>query len=326
MNIPAPLSSPSHKAFRAALLAIGAAGSLTPFASPAIALGAGAALALVVGNPWPTLTNLFGTRLLQASVVGLGFGIPLGSLASGGSSGLIYTVALLAAVFAAGTILARAMGVDRELSVLIAAGTGICGGSAIAALGPAIGAKREAMGIALATVFILNGVALYLFPPVGHLAGLSEHQFGIWAALAIHDTSSVVGAAATYGPLALHEATILKLARALWIIPLVLVVPAMLHSRRSAEGRARTPIPWFIGLFVLASVLRAIVPGGAIEWFDMISRSARTALVLTLFLIGAGLAREQLRAVGARPLAYGVLLWVIVAGSTLAVARWGIAP
>lgn len=308
------------------LLAIGAVGSLTPFASPALALGAGAAMALVVGNPWPTLTNLFSARLLQASVVGLGFGIPLGHLVSAGSSGLIYTVVLLAAVFAVGTILARVMGIDRQLSVLIASGTGICGGSAIAALGPAIGAKRESMGIALATVFILNGVALYVFPAVGHLVGLSEHQFGIWAALAIHDTSSVVGAAAIYGPIALHEATILKLARALWIIPLVLVVPAILHARRAGERPPRAPIPWFIGLFVLASVLRAIAPGGAIEWFDLISRVARVALVLTLFLIGAGLSREELRATGARPLAYGVLLWGIVAGATLAVVRWGVAP
>lgn len=309
---------------------LGALLSLTPLATPALALAAGIALALTIGNPWPALTNLFSGRLLQVSIVGLGFGIPLGSIVSTGSTGVLYTVALLVGVFAVGLALARWMAVDRTLALLVTAGTGICGGSAIAALGPALGARREAMSVALATVFVLNGVALYAFPPIGHLFGLSQHQFGVWAALAIHDTSSVVGAAASYGAVALNEATILKLSRALWIIPIVLIVPAIVRRGAghepvgSASARGPLPIPWFIVAFVLASVFRALAPADALPWFDAVSRSARTALVLTLFLIGAGLSRAQLREVGVRPFVHGTLLWIAVSAATLTAVRWGI--
>jgi len=311
---------------RVVLFALGILFSVTPFATPALALAAGIVLALTVGNPWPAATNASSGWLLQASVVGLGFGIPLANLLAAGAAGVGYTVMLIAGVFALGLVVGRWMAIDRTVSVLITAGTGICGGSAIAAVGPAIGASREAMSVALATVFVLNGVALYVFPPIGHIVGLSEHQFGVWAALAIHDTSSVVGAAASYGPVALHDATTLKLARALWILPLALVAP-MLMGRRSGT-RVQLPILWFIGFFVLASVARAAAEAagaaGVILWFDQASRLARTALVLTLFLIGASLSRAQLRAVGARPFAYGALLWIVVGGATLAAVWWGI--
>lgn len=256
-----------------------------------------------------------GSRLLQVAVVALGLGIPLDSLIRAGTTGVGLTILLIVAVFAAGIQLGRWMGVERDLSMLITAGTSICGGSAVAALGPAIGASREAMSVALATVFVLNSVALYTFPPIGHLLDLSQHQFGIWAALAIHDTSSVVGAAASYGPLALQEATILKLARALWILPLALLAPVLL---RRTPARGRLVLPWFIGFFVLAAVARSLASPAAIGWFDAGARAGRTVLVLTLFLIGANLTRAQLRAVGLRPFLHGLVLWLLVGGVTLA--------
>jgi uncharacterized integral membrane protein (TIGR00698 family) len=255
---------------------------------------------------------------LQVAVVGLGLGIPLGNLVRAGSTGIGLTLLLIAAVFAAGVLLGKWLGVEKDLTILVTAGTSICGGSAVAAMGPAIGATRESMSVALATVFVLNAVALYLFPPIGHLLDLTQHQFAIWAALAIHDTSSVVGAAASYGPLALQEATILKLARAIWILPLVLVASTM--RSRSTEGhRPRIAPPWFIGLFVLAAVARSFATPAAIGWFDAGARAARIALVLTLFLIGGNLTRDQLRAVGHRPFLLGVLLWLGVGGGTLAI-------
>jgi uncharacterized integral membrane protein (TIGR00698 family) len=250
-------------------------------------------------------------------VVALGLGISLDSLVRAGTTGVGLTIIVIAAVFAVGLQLGRWMAVERDLSILVTAGTSICGGSAVAALGPAIGASREAMSIALATVFVLNAVALYIFPPIGHMLNLSEHQFGVWAALAIHDTSSVVGAAASYGPLALEEATILKLARALWILPLALIVTRW-RTPSNGGSRSSVAIPWFIGLFVLAAVARALATPGTIEWFDAGARAGRTALVLTLFLIGANLTREQLRTVGVRPFLHGLVLWIIVGCTTLA--------
>lgn len=303
---------------RVALFGLGALFSISALATPAIALAVGALLALSIGNPWPDATQALGSRLLQVAVVGLGLGIPLGNLLRAGLTGVGLTVLLIAAVFAAGILLGKWIGVQRDLTLLVSAGTSICGGSAVAAMGPAIGASREAMGVALATVFVLNSVALYVFPPIGHLVGLSEHQFGIWAALAIHDTSSVVGAAASYGPLALQEATILKLARALWILPLVLVATTLRTPTTETGPRTRLVPPWFIGFFVLAAVARSFAAPGAISWFDTGARIARILLVLTLFLIGATLTREQLRAVGLRPFVLGLILWIGVGTATLA--------
>ncbi len=302
---------------RAGFFLLGALFSVSAFASPALALAGGAFLALAFGNPWPQLTATMSSRLLQVAVVGLGLGISLDSLIRAGSTGVAVTVVMISAVFAVGIALGRWMAVERDLSILVTAGTSICGGSAVAAIGPAIGASREAMSVALATVFMLNAIALYLFPPIGHALHLSEHQFGIWAALSIHDTSSVVGAAASYGPQALEEATILKLARALWILPLALLAPRMrLHP---VEGvRPAAAIPWFIGFFVLAAVARALASPGAVGWFDSGARLARTLLVLTLFLIGASLTRAQLRAVGMRPFLHGLFLWILVGSATLA--------
>ena len=306
------------------LMALGAVFSLTPLATPAIALAAGIALALTVGNPWRDATSAISGRLLQVSVVGLGFGIPLDALVRAGATGIGYTALVIIGVFAAGLLLARWLKVERRVAVLITAGTSICGGSAIAALGPAIGATGEAMGVSLATVFVLNAVALYAFPLIGHLANLSQHQFGVWAAVAIHDTSSVVGAAASYGAVALRDATILKLARALWILPLTLIAPLMLKRPTPDGTTTRPPIPWFIALFVLAAASRSLTAPSALHWFDSAHDAARVSLVLTLFLIGSNLTRAQLRAVGVRPFVHGLTLWIGVAGATLAAVIWGV--
>lgn len=285
--------------------------------SPAIALAAGVLVALLIGNPWPQLTATLGSRLLQVAVVALGFGISLDALIRAGSTGVALTVLLIAAILAFGVTLGRWMAVERDVSLLVTAGTSICGGSAVAALGSAIGASRESMSVAVATVFVLNAIALYVFPPIGHWLDLSQHQFGVWAALAIHDTSSVVGAAASYGPDALQEATILKLARALWILPMVLLVPRWRGQPRDPSKTA-VAIPWFIGLFILAAVARSFATPGTIRWFDAAARGGRMVLAVTLFLIGAGLSRQQLRAVGPRPLLHGLLLWIVVSSATLA--------
>lgn len=326
-------SLPETGAPRAAAVAffVLAAFSLTPWASPGLALGLGAGLGLLVGNPFPKKTARSSKLLLQACVVGLGFGMPLAAVIDAGASGIGYTVAGIFTALTLGLLLGRWLGVDSEASMLITAGTSICGGSAIAAVGPAIGAKSESMSIALATVFLLNAVALYLFPPIGHLLDLTQEQFALWAAIAIHDTSSVVGAATVYGPDALQQATVLKLARALWIVPLTLgaawYVGARLKARPTEgetpatekEAKRKIKLPWFIGLFVLAAIIRTLSPDGALTALDGIASAARTGLVLALFLIGAGLTRSTLRAVGARPLVQGVALWFLMASLTLTV-------
>jgi uncharacterized integral membrane protein (TIGR00698 family) len=292
---------------------------------PPVALGAGVAIALTLGNPAPDLTRRWAARLLQLAVVGLGFGVPLRTVLLAGSKGLGYTALGIVAAVASGLALGRWLSVERQTSLLVTAGTSICGGSAIAAVGPAIGARPEAMSVALATVFVLNAVALYLFPPIGHGLGLSEHQFAVWAALAIHDTSSVVGAASSYGAAALQEATVLKLARALWIVPLTLA--AAWYARDGGTGHGtgrRLKVPWFIGLFVLAAVVRSFGPAAALPALDGIASGAREVLAVTLFLIGLGLTRSTLHQVGARPLLQGLALWILLgAGSLAAVVMAG---
>ncbi|HET7462094.1 MAG TPA: putative sulfate exporter family transporter [Longimicrobium sp.] len=300
--------------------------TLTPWASAPVALGVGGAFALTLGNPFPKRSARASKWLLQASVVALGFGMPLAAVLRAGVAGVGYTVAGIATALVLGTLLGKWLRVPGETSFLVTSGTAICGGSAIAAVGRAIDAPAEAMSVSLATVFVLNAVALYLFPPIGHLVGLSQAQFAVWAAVAIHDTSSVVGAASAYGPRALEMATVLKLARALWIVPLALASAAY-HRRRigaaGGKGRARIQLPWFIALFLLAAVLRTVLPPVALPVLGALAHAGRVGLVLTLFLIGAGLTRATLRAVGARPLVQGFLLWVMMGSLALfAVWRW----
>ena len=304
-----------------------AAAALLPWTTPGLALGAGALFALLLGNPYAGRTAGLSRWLLQASVVGLGFGMSLSAVWSAGASGIGYTVAGIATALSVGWLLGRWLGVEGKTAYLITAGTSICGGSAIAAVGPVIGAGAEAMSVSLATVFVLNGVALYLFPAIGHLLGLTQGQFAVWAAVAIHDTSSVVGAAASYGPQALQRATVLKLARALWILPLGLATALWVGRRGggAGEGRGRVKVPWFIGFFLLAALARSLAPAPLLPALGGLARLARTTLVLTLFLIGAGLSRTSLRAVGPRPLLHGALLWLVVGGLSL-LAVWARVP
>ncbi len=241
-----------------------------------------------------------------------------------GAHGFFLTLITISATLAIGMLIGRALKVERKAAMLIAVGTAICGGSAIAAIGPVIKASDEEMSVSLGTVFILNAVALFLFPIIGHALHMSEDSFGVWAALAIHDTSSVVGAAASYGKHALEIATTIKLTRALWIIPVAFFFAYLearhdrVHPSDEHIGRPKLQVPWFIGLFVLASVIRSLMPGAG-NLYGEIGIVAKALLSLTLFLIGAGLSRSAIIKVGARPFIAGISLWILVAVTTLGI-------
>ena len=295
---------------------------LTPWASPPFALALGLMLALTLGNPYPTLSRHAAKWLLQGCVVLLGFGMNLAVVLKAGANGAGFAAGSIGFTFVLGWWLRGRLGIGAKTSALISAGTAICGGSAIAAVGSVIGALEGEMTVAMGTVFVLNAVALFVFPLLGHALGLTQTQFGTWAGVAIHDVSSVVGAASRYGPVALQTATAVKLSRALWIIPVSLAA-AFAFRRNAGSGQAagKVQIPWFIGLFVLASVARSFLPPVA-ALAPTITRGATMGLTVTLFLIGAGLSRGMLRSVGWRPLAQGVLLWLsISAGSLWVVLR-----
>jgi uncharacterized integral membrane protein (TIGR00698 family) len=274
--------------------------------SPPFALALGIVIALTVGNPLPRATTSRLTKiLLQASVVGLGFGINLQKVVEAGKRGVVFTIVTITGTLLLGFIAGKLMRVERSISHLISSGTAICGGSAIAAVGPVIGASDEEMSVSLGTVFILNSIALFIFPVIGHALHLTQTQFGMWAAIAIHDTSSVVGAAAKFGNEALQIATTVKLTRALWIVPLTFAT-ALAFRRKST----RIAIPWFIFLFLLASVVRTYV--AAPRLWNAIATIAKFGLTVTLLLIGANLSRKAIAAVGARPLLLGVFLWIVI--------------
>ena len=281
-------------------------GCASGYVSPPIALALGLALALTLGHPFPRQNSKATKILLQLSVIGLGFGMNLQTVVAAGKRGIAWTAATIAITLVLGFLAGRALRVNHTTAHLIASGTAICGGSAIAAVGPVVGATDEEMSVSLGTIFILNSIALFLFPPIGHRLGLTQSQFGVWAAIAIHDTSSVVGAAAKYGAEALKLATVVKLTRALWIVPLTLATAAAFRKHS-----ARIAIPWFIGYYVVASVLRTygVLP---VVICDDIAMLARVGLTVTLFLIGAGLSRKAIAAVGARPLLLGVILWIAI--------------
>jgi uncharacterized integral membrane protein (TIGR00698 family) len=288
------------------------------------ALAAGLAVASTLGNPFADATRKAARKLLPAAVVGLGGAMDLGAVVRAGSRGIAFTVANLSLAIALGALLARAMRVERRTGLLVTVGTAICGGSAIVAAGPVLGADDREMSVALGTVFVLNAVALLVFPPIGRAAGLGERAFGLWAALAIHDTSSVVGAALQYGRVALETATTVKLARALWIVPLTFALGAIERRRGAGRAPARPRLPWFILGFVAVAALATYVPGLRSPGLG-VAQVARHALVLTLFLIGLGLSRASLRSVGPRPLALGVALWLALSAATLAAIRLGVA-
>ena len=278
--------------------------------SPPLALAAGLAYGLLTVHQYHLDAHRLAKFLLQASVVCLGFGMNLGEVVRVGRSGLLYTAVGIAFALGLGLLLGRLFRVGSVQSFLISAGTAICGGSAIAALGPVTGAGEEAMAVSMGTVFVLNSVALFIFPVIGSALHLSQTQFGLWAALAIHDTSSVVGASAKYGSVALAVGTMVKLARALWIIPVAIAVAI------ARKSNAHVQWPWFIGLFVIAAVMNSYVPwlGSA---YPTLARLGRLGLAVTLFLIGTGINREMIKNVGARPLIQGVLLWVVIGSISL---------
>ncbi|MFP4381796.1 MAG: YeiH family protein [Candidatus Sumerlaeia bacterium] len=285
--------------------------TLTGYVSPPVALAAGLVLALSVGNPYPDASRKASKILLQCSVVGLGFGLSLPAIWTAGKIGFGFTLATISGTLLIGMLLGRLLKVESDTSTLVSAGTAICGGSAIAAVGAVLGAEAGAMSVALVTVFVLNGIALFIFPPLGHLLGMDQAQFGLWSAIAIHDTSSVVGAAAKYGEEALNMATTVKLARALWIIPIAMAFA--FANRRKAKKI--TP-PWFILAFLAAAGIRTLWPDGEIV-YGFIKHSAKLGLTLTLFLIGAGLSRNALKKVGFRPMLQGILLWLLVSSAGL---------
>lgn len=319
-DMPAPLRMTIFKC----LMVVGGGLCLFPFMTPPMALAAGALIALAVGNPVQDRCMKTAHHLLAFSVAGLGAGMNLLEVLRAGAAGLGYTATGIAVTLGMGALLAALLRTERDTSVLITAGTAICGGSAIAAVAPVLRARQEAMAMAFAVVFILNAAALIVFPPLGHYFGLTQVQFGLWAALAIHDTSSVVGAASAYGREALAHAVVLKMARALWILPLALLIGyALPRPREAGEGRLpKIKFPWFIPAFLAVAAFFTWVPYVS-ALAEIVSFAARRGMCLTLFLIGSTVTLAALKSVGWRPLLLGLLLWVFAAAGSLAVIRAG---
>ncbi len=290
---------------------------LSPLISPPIALLMGLIIAQFIGHPYLNLNHKATHILLQVSVVGLGFGMNVNSALKAGKEGIVLTIASIIGTILIGIFLGKILKIEEKISYLIATGTAICGGSAIAAISPVIKANEKQISVALGTIFILNSIALVAFPYIGHYLNLSETQFGMWCAIAIHDTSSVVGAAGKYGSQALEVATTVKLARALWIIPIAFLSTFVFKNKDT-----KIKIPYFIGLFILAMMANTYLP--FVQNFShYITEFAKATLTLTLFLIGCGLSRKVLVSVGYKPLIEGIVLWIIISISTLlAVLTW----
>ena len=288
---------------------------LTPWASPPLALALGLVIALTMGHPFKQFNGRVIKYLLQVSVIGLGFGLNFGEVVNAGKTGVLFTVVSILGTLIVGYLIGKWMSINQKTSYLISTGTAICGGSAIAAIAPIIDADENEVAIALGTVFILNSVALFLFPPLGHYLGLTMKQFGMWSAIAIHDTSSVVGAAARYGDEALKIATTVKLTRALWIIPVALGTAIALKNKA-----AKIQFPYFILGFIGASMAVTLLPDFKVIYAGVVNVS-KIGLTVTLFLIGAGLSRETLKTVGVKPVVQGVILWVLISVVSLLVVR-----
>jgi uncharacterized integral membrane protein (TIGR00698 family) len=307
--------------------ALGLVLSFTGLFSPPIALTLGILFGLSFSHPFINESRGIARTLLQSSVVALGFGMNLHEVLKAGRSGFIYTMLGISFALLVGLALGKLLQVRGNSSILITAGTAICGGSAIAAIGPILQANEEEMAVSLGTIFILNSIALLIFPPIGNALHLSPSQFGLWAALAIHDTSSVVGAATKYGPQALVIGTTVKLARALWIVPLALATVAIKRPRSQkvlirGDNGPRVQFPWFIPFFVLAAVFNTYLPALA-HLSNGLFTLGRLGLTATLFLIGSGISRSTLKEVGWRPLLLGVLLWLGVGFTSLYFIRTG---
>ncbi len=284
------------------------------FLSPAIALFVGIVFALLFTSPFPRQTKKGSKYLLQIAVVGLGFGMNLHKSLEAGKDGMLFTIVSVVSVMIIGYALGRWLRILPKLSYLISTGTAICGGSAIAAVAPVVDADEHETSVSLAVIFTLNAIALFIFPPIGRFLELTQEQFGTWAAIAIHDTSSVVGAGAEYGPIALEVATMVKLTRALWIIPLTLVSVFIFKKK----GEKKISIPWFIFLFILAMVINTFIPLPEIL-LKGISIVSHKLLSITLFLIGSSLSLVAICKVGIKPVVLGILLWLIISIVSLVV-------
>lgn len=283
----------------------------TPLSSPPIALLLGLFFAQFIGHPFVHLNNKTTGLLLKVSVVGLGFGMNVTAALEAGRSGFVLTVISILTTILLGILIGKLLGIEKKTTTLVASGTAICGGSAIAAIGPVVGANDKEMSVSMGTIFLLNSLALVIFPMIGHYFQLTEEQFGLWSAIAIHDTSSVVGAASTYGEKALHIATTVKLARALWVIPLTIIMAYFFKRPQDGEQKKKMKIPYFILLFVVAMLLNSYVPFIHAYGTTLFSVS-KIGLSVTLFLIGAGLSMKEIKAVGWRPLVLGISLWAFI--------------
>lgn len=303
-------------AVMAVCLLLGYVPGMSAFASwvtPPVALFLGLVFALLCGQAYPKFNKKVSKKLLQYSVVGLGFGMNLHASLASGKEGMMFTIISVVGTMVIGMFIGRKLlKMNRDTSYLISSGTAICGGSAIAAVGPVIKAKDSDMSVALATIFILNAIALFIFPVFGQWLGLSQQEFGTWAAIAIHDTSSVVGAGAAYGEEALQVATTIKLTRALWIIPLALATSFIFKG----DGK-KVSIPWFILWFIVAILLNTYVLDAVPEVGKAIAGLARKGLIITMFFIGASLSTDVLKSVGVKPLVQGVLLWLVISVAAL---------
>ncbi len=284
-----------------------------PLITAPLALLLGLVFAFIFPNPYPKFNKKTSKYLLQVAVVCLGFNMNLQESLRSGSEGMMFTVVSVVGVMALGVLFGYWLHINRKTAYLISSGTAICGGSAIAAVGPVVKANENEMAVSLGVIFILNSIALFIFPPLGHILDMSQAQFGTWAAIAIHDTSSVVGAGETYGPEALQIATLIKLTRALWIIPLAIATMFIFRDKTS-----RISIPWFIFLFVLAMVVNTYVPLPQM-FVDAMVWIAKRGMVVTLFLIGASLSLASIRNVGVKPMLLAVALWIVISISSLIV-------
>jgi uncharacterized integral membrane protein (TIGR00698 family) len=294
---------------------VDAGGHFKYYISAPIALLAGLIFAFTLKNPYPKFNKKTSKYLLQVAVVCLGFTMNLHESLRSGSEGMSFTIVSVIGVMVLGSLFGYWMHLNRKTSYLISSGTAICGGSAIAAVGPIVKANENEMAVSLGVVFILNAIALFIFPPIGHMLGMSETQFGTWAAIAIHDTSSVVGAGEVYGPVAFQTATLIKLTRALWIIPLALATMFIFRDKTSSIKKS---IPWFIFVFIIAMVVNTYMPlpeavTNVFVWI------AKRGMVVTLFLIGASLSLKTIKEVGIKALLLAVALWVVIGVSSLAV-------
>lgn len=298
-----------HPTTRTVLFVIAIIICTTPLSSPPIALLLGLVFAQFIGHPFVHLNSKSTGLLLKVSVVGLGFGMNVTQALEAGKSGFLLTISSILFTILLGILLGKLLGIEKKITTLVSSGTAICGGSAIAAIGPVVGANDKEMSVSMGTIFLLNSLALVIFPPIGHYFNLTDKEFGLWSAIAIHDTSSVVGAASTYSEAALHIATTVKLARALWIIPLTIIIA--FFFKREKGGDRKMKMPWFILLFVVAMVLNSYVPFIQ-EHSGTLFNLSKIGLSVTLFLIGAGLSMAEIKAVGWRPLVLGVSLWIFI--------------